>query len=276
LSEEEKKITEAEEPITEKEEKATKEEEKITIGTMFWVLVVVAIVALTALFVLSDELQGLLNQVIGIIYGFEDAPVILGFVFFGIMIVQSIVLPIPSELTLVAGGTAYAAAFPTNLGLALLMSAIIGYIGSICGALLLFYLGRKGGRPVVIKLLGKSSMNFVDNWFKRWGGWAVGLSRLLPIIFFDPISLVSGATDIKFKHYIYGTLAGTVPRAIFYCGIGVGVVGAAGLTEESFTLILFIIICFGLIMLLVYWLLFRRYAKQPQQIKNNKEEASSA
>lgn len=78
---------------------------------------------------------------------------------------------------------------------------------------------------------------------------------------------------MKFKHYIYGTLVGTIPRSIFYCGLGVGVVGAAGLTEDTFTLILLVIIGVGLIMLFVYYMMFRRYAKQ--QEKKNQEVPST-
>jgi uncharacterized membrane protein YdjX (TVP38/TMEM64 family) len=256
--------------LAQEKEQVTKE--KITIGTMFWILVILAIGALTVLFIFSHTVQGLLMSVVDFINSFTD-PVLLGLVFFGIMIIQSLALPIPSEAVLMAGGFAFGSVFVDNLGLALLASSIVGYIGSICGALILFYLGRKGGRPLVIKVLGKSGMAFVDNWFIRWGGWAVGLGRLLPIIFFDPISLVAGATDIRFKHYIYGSLAGTVPRVIFYCGLGAGIMGTVGLTEDAFTIILLIIIAVGLIMLLIYWLMFRRYAKQQEK---KKEEVSSA
>jgi uncharacterized membrane protein YdjX (TVP38/TMEM64 family) len=258
--------------LAQEKAQVTEPEEKITIGTMFWIMVILAIGALTVLFVFSHTVQGLLKSVVDFIGTFTD-PIILGLVFFGIMIVQALALPIPSEATLMAGGAAYASVYATNLGLALVVSSIIGYIGSIVGSIILFYLGRKGGRPLVKKVLGKSGMAFVDNWFIRWGGWAVGLGRLLPFIFFDPISLVGGATDMKFKHYMYGTLAGTVPRALFYCGMGVGVVGTTGLTEDAFTIILLIIIGVGLIMLAVYYFMFRRYAKQQEK---KKEEVSSA
>ncbi|MHA1652141.1 MAG: TVP38/TMEM64 family protein [Candidatus Helarchaeota archaeon] len=238
------------------------EEEKITIGTMFWILVVLAIAALTVLFFFSDTVNTILMASIDFIGSFTD-PFILGLVFFGIMIVQSIAVPIPSELCLIAGGIAYAAVYATNLGIALLISATIGYAASLIGALILFYLGRKGGRPLVIKFIGKSNMNFVDNWFQKWGGWAVGLGRLLPVVFYDPISLVAGATDMEVKHYTYGTLAGTVPRVIFYCGIGVGIVTT--ISEDLFNLVLLIIVAVGLVLLFVYWYLFQRYARKEEE-----------
>jgi len=238
------------------------EEEKITIGTMFWILVVLAIAALTVLFFFSDTVNTILTASIDFIKSFTD-PLIIGLVFFGIMIVQSIAVPIPSELCLITGGIAYAAVYTTNLGIALLISATIGYAASLIGALLLFYLGRKGGRPLVIKFIGKSNMNFVDNWFQKWGGWAVGLGRLLPVVFYDPISLVAGATDMEVKHYTYGTLAGTVPRVIFYCGIGVGIVTT--ISEDLFNLVLLIIVAVGLVLLFVYWYLFQRYARKEEE-----------
>ncbi len=229
---------------------------------MFWILVICAIGALIVLFFFSDTVHNLLMITIEWIEGFsEKGPLILGLVFFGVMILQSLAVPIPSEVCLVAGGVAFAALYSTTI--ALLISALIGYAASILGALMLFYLGRKGGRPLVVKFLGESDLNFVDNWFQKWGVWAVLFGRLLPVIFYDPISLVSGATDLNVKHYLYGTLTGTVPRVIFYCGMGVGIVVSA--TQNLFDLILIIIVVVGLILLFVYWLLFRRYAKKEEE-----------
>lgn len=244
-------------------------EEKITIGTMFWILVILAIAAITILFFFSDTVHGWLMWTVEFIKSFDN-PLLLSLIFFVVMVIQSVAVPIPSELCLVAGGVAFAAIY-NNLWLALLISALIGYASSMVGALILFYLGRKGGRPLVIKFLGKSNMDFVDNWFKKWGVWAVGLGRLLPVIFYDPISLVAGATDMNVKYYIYGTLAGTVPRVIFYCGLGVGIVTT--LSEQLFDIILIIIIAGGLVLLLIYWLMFRRYAKGGEKWK---EEVSNS
>ncbi|MFX1293605.1 MAG: TVP38/TMEM64 family protein [Promethearchaeota archaeon] len=240
----------------------SEEKEKITIGTMFWILIILAIVVLTVLFFFSDIVEAWLLATVEFIKNFSD-PFVLSLIFFSIMVLQSLAVPIPSELCLIAGGIAYAAIYPTNIGLALAIAAIIGYVASIVGAMILFYLGRKGGRPLVIKLLGESNMNFVDNWFKKWGGWAVGLGRLLPVVFYDPISLVGGATDMEIKHYIYGTLAGTVPRVFFYCSLGIGIVAIA--TEAIFNVILIIIVGVALVLLLVYWFLFKRYAKKEEE-----------
>lgn len=231
---------------------------------MFWILVILAIGALIVLFFFSDTVHGILIATIDWISQFStEGPLILGLVFFGVMVLQSLAVPIPSELCLVAGGLAFAAIYDTVP--ALIIAVIIGYAASIVGAIILFYLGKKGGRPLVIKLLGKSNMDFVDNWFRKWGGWAVGLGRLLPVIFYDPISLVAGATDMKVKHYFYGTLAGTVPRVFFYCGLGVGIVAIA--TQTLFDIILIIIVAVGLVLLLIYWLVFRRYAKKEAEKK---------
>ncbi len=252
------------------------EEQKTTIGTMFWILVILAIGALTVLFFLSDTIQGISATIVNFITNFTD-PLLIGLVFFGIMVVQSIAVPIPSEGVLIVGGLAFYTYYDGiggNIWVGFTLASLIGYAGSIVGAIMLFYLGRKGGRPLVIKLLGKSNMNFVDNWFQRWGVWAVGLGRLLPVIFYDPISLVGGATDMGFKHYIYGTLVGTVPRVLFYCGIGaiLGVSNVPAITENLFTIILVIVICIGLILLFIYWLMFRRYAKE-QKVKKEEEIA---
>ncbi|NVM31704.1 MAG: TVP38/TMEM64 family protein [Candidatus Helarchaeota archaeon] len=241
----------------------SKKGEKITVGTMFWILVICAMAALVVLFFFSNTVHALLLATINWIGAFIGwGPFILGLVFFGIMILQSLAVPIPSELCLLAGGVAFAAIYDTAI--AILVSATIGYGASILGAIMLFYLGRKGGRPLVVKFLGESDLNFVDNWFQKWGVWAVLFGRLLPVIFYDPISLVSGATDIKVKYYMYATLAGTVPRVIFYCGLGAIVGFLATETQAIFDIILIIIVAVGLLFLLIYWLLFQRYARSEE------------
>ncbi|MCJ7720894.1 VTT domain-containing protein, partial [Candidatus Bathyarchaeota archaeon] len=97
---------------------------------------------------------------------------------FGMMIIQALAIPIPSELVLIAGGLAFA--FPFGW--------IVGALGSIVAALISFYISKKGGRSLAIKLVGENGIRFADNWFNRWGSWAVLLGRFAPFIPFDAIS----------------------------------------------------------------------------------------
>jgi uncharacterized membrane protein YdjX (TVP38/TMEM64 family) len=129
---------------------------------------------------------------------------------FGMMIIQAIAIPVPSELVLIAGGLAFE--FPFGW--------IVGALGSIVAAMLGFYISRKGGRTLAIRFVGKKGIKFADNWFNRWGIWAVLLGRFAPFIPFDAISYSAGLTTMKLKNFMIPTIIGTVPRTLFYTSLG--------------------------------------------------------
>lgn len=129
---------------------------------------------------------------------------------FGMMIIQALAIPIPSELVLIAGGLAFA--FPFGW--------IVGALGSIVAALISFYISKKGGRSLAIKLVSEKGIRFADNWFNRWGSWAVLLGRFAPFIPFDAISYSAGLTTMKLKSFMIPTIIGTLPRTLFYTSLG--------------------------------------------------------
>jgi len=131
--------------------------------------------------------------------------------FFIVMILQAIIVFIPSEAILILGGTSYG----------LFWGSIIGGFGVLGGAVVAFYLSRRLGRPIAEKLVGKTWLTFADKWFDKYGGWAVLVGRILPFVPFDAISYGAGLTKIDFKTYILATFIGSFPRAIFYSYLGV-------------------------------------------------------
>ena len=129
---------------------------------------------------------------------------------FAMMVIQALAIPIPSELVLIAGGLAFA--FPFGW--------LVGALGSIVAAIVSFYISKKGGRSLAIKLVGEKGINFADNWFSRWGTWAVLLGRFAPFIPFDAISYGAGLTSMKLKNFMIPTMIGTLPRTLFYTSLG--------------------------------------------------------
>ncbi|MBS7288010.1 MAG: TVP38/TMEM64 family protein [Candidatus Freyarchaeota archaeon] len=180
--------------------------------------------------------------------------------FYAAMVIQAIIAVIPSELILMFGGVTYMFIYwPVNLvkgfDYALLMTALVGGVGELTGAVAGFYIARIVGRPVVAKWeeaararngnpnaekLGRveraiiltlgDAVTIADNWLERWGAVAVLLMRLAPPIPFDAVSYGAGLTKIKFKPFIAATAVGSFPRALMYAYIGKR-------TYESFVLI---------------------------------------
>ena len=190
---------------------------------------------------------------------------------FGMMIIQALAIPIPSELVLIAGGLAFE--FPFGW--------LVGALGSIAAALVGFFVSRKGGRSLAIKLVGEKGINFADNWFNRWGVWAVLLGRFAPFIPFDAISYSAGLTKMKLKNFMIPTMIGTLPRTLFYTYLGTyfGVtfqelIDHYKLTGEippslqdmvsSFNYVLLAVVAVIAAIFVVYWIVTKRYIDEKE------------
>lgn len=190
---------------------------------------------------------------------------------FGMMIIQALAIPIPSELVLIAGGLAFA--FPFGW--------IVGALGSIVAALISFCISKKGGRSLAIKLVGENGIRFADNWFNRWGSWAVLLGRFAPFIPFDAISYGAGLTTMKLKSFMIPTIIGTLPRTLFYTSLGsfFGVTfqqliesyretGEIPVELQSmvsqFNYVLLAVVAVIAVVFVVYWLVTTRYTRKKE------------
>lgn len=127
-----------------------------------------------------------------------------------VMIVQTLIAPIPSEALLMFAG----AVMPLQDVL------VFGGLGLIVGSVIAFYIARKGGRPIVVKLLGEKWTKLMDDWVTTNGTKAILLTRVVPIIPFDLVSYVSGITPLKFQNYLAATILGAIPRIIFFAYVG--------------------------------------------------------
>jgi len=223
------------------------------------VFLLVAVVSLTLLFIPELVYEILIWVIKTFQYG--GLPLL-----FFMMIIQALAIPIPSELVLIAGGLAFG----------LLFGWLVGALGSIVAALLGFLISRWGGRSLAIRLVGKKGIKFADNWFDRWGAWAVLLGRFAPFIPFDAISYSAGLTKMKLRNFMIPTVIGTLPRAFFYAFLG----GYFGVTFQeliayyeqykeipaelqgplsTFNYVLLAAVLGLAIILVVYWLVTRRY-----------------
>jgi len=227
------------------------------------VIVFLLVIAVSVILFIFPEF--VIDILIVVIKSFEAGGLPL---LFGMMVIQAIAIPIPSELVLIAGGLA----FPFPFGW------IVGAIGSIVAAIVSFYISKKGGRSLAIKLVGEKGIHFADNWFSRWGSWAILLGRFAPFIPFDAISYSAGLTTMKLKSFLIPTIIGTLPRTLFYTYLGtyVGITFDALIEAYDKTgeipanlqdmvsqfnyVLLAAVIAIGLIFI-VYTLVTRRYSK---------------
>ncbi|QEE16945.2 TVP38/TMEM64 family protein [Promethearchaeum syntrophicum] len=137
------------------------------------------------------------------------------FIFLFLMVLQSLIAPIPSELVLLSGAMIFG----------FWWGVILGIIGSMLSAAITYYVSNRGGRSILEATgekigLADRMISIMDEWIENWGFWAIVIGRAVPVIMFDPVSYAAGISNIKPKHYYIATLIGSVPRAIFYAYLG--------------------------------------------------------
>jgi len=143
------------------------------------------------------------------------------FLFLGFMLIQSIAMPIPSEVVLLSSGMIWL--FQGGL--------ILGFIGSMMSGTMAYFIARKGGTPIVEKFVGKENVETLDIYIKKYGGLAIFIARAFPFMAYDPISYISGMLKVEKKVYFLATLVGSIIRAAFYAFLGNSIVGSYDLLE---------------------------------------------
>lgn len=99
-----------------------------------------------------------------------------------LMAIESACIPLPSEIIMPFAGYLVSTGRFTLIG-----AATAGALGCNIGSALAYWVGARGGRPMVEKwgryiLLSPHDMALADRFFARWGGPAVFIARLLPVV----------------------------------------------------------------------------------------------
>jgi membrane protein DedA with SNARE-associated domain len=130
--------------------------------------------------------------------------------YFGIyvlMILESMVIPIPSELVMPFAG--FLAADGTfNFWLVVLFSTL----GSITGSLISYYIGKYGGEKIVLKygkymFLDVHDLKKTEKWFKKSGEKTIFIGRLIPVVR-HLISIPAGIGKMDIKKFCIYTVLG--------------------------------------------------------------------
>ncbi len=205
---------------------------------------------------------------------FVNPVFLLGFIgillFIVIMAVQGLIVPIPSEIVLLATGMIWG----------ILLGGFMGVIGSMAAGMLCYYISKRGGRPLAEKFVGEKAINLADDFIHKYGIWAILIARFLPFIAFDPISYASGLVDMDIKKYSLGTFIGSFPRAFFYSWLGwsLGIrppinfvdlpISQINAQSEFFNNVLLIILVVLIIMFISYYIIAKYYEKKKLEDKS--------
>jgi membrane protein DedA with SNARE-associated domain len=139
---------------------------------------------------------------------------------FGLMLVESCGIPMPSEVIMPFSGFLVA-----DGRLALWAIVIVGTLGNVVGSLLAYWIGYKGGRPLIEKygkyiLISKHDLDMADRWFARFGDLTVFFGRLLPVVR-TYISFPAGISKMNWKKFTAYTFLGALPWSLLFGWLGV-------------------------------------------------------
>lgn len=129
---------------------------------------------------------------------------------FSLMLLQSIIAPIPAFLITLSN----AAIFGWVWG------AVLSWSSAMVGAVLCFYIAKVLGRDVVEKITSKKALDTTDAFFERYGKHTIIVCRLLPFVSFDLISYAAGLTSMRFWGFFLATGIGQLPATLVYSYFG--------------------------------------------------------
>ena len=153
------------------------------------------------------------NYVIELINKFGYFGMFLG------MVLEAVIIIIPSELILATGGIL------AGRGIfSFWMSFFIGLLGSVFCAIVIYAMGYFGGYAFVNKygkyfFMKEEDIRKSDTWFDKYGLIAAAIGRNIPIIR-TLISLPVGIARLSFKKFLIYTTLGSIPWTFVFVYFG--------------------------------------------------------
>jgi membrane protein DedA with SNARE-associated domain len=136
-----------------------------------------------------------------------------------LMAIESACIPLPSEIIMPFSG------YLVSTGqMNLWLVGIAGAVGCVLGSLVAYWVGSKGGRPLIEKygrfvLVSPHDLDLADRWFANYGEIIVFVSRLLPAIR-TFIAFPAGVARMNLKRFVIYTFAGSLPWCLGLAYIG--------------------------------------------------------
>ena len=183
---------------------------------------------------------------------------------FGLMVLESSSLPVPSEVILPFSGY-----LVSNGQLDFYITILISTVAATIGSLIDYYLGFKGTQALSKRrvlgriLFSKDQLTFASNWFNKYGALTIFLARLIPGIR-TLISFPAGAAKMPLPKFLIFTTAG----CLLWNGILIYVgyyLGSNWTQVAGFLHYILIAVLVALTTLIAVYLLMRRRKKYKKE-----------
>lgn len=157
------------------------------------------------------------NYVLNLIHNFGYFGMFIG------MILEAVIIIIPSELILATGGILAGQGIFSFWG-----AFLTGLLGSVFCAIIIYYMGYFGGKEFTKKygkyfFMKNNEVEKSNSWFDKYGLIAACIGRNVPIVR-TLVSLPIGVARLSFKKFLLYTTLGSIPWTFVfvYCGYALG------------------------------------------------------
>lgn len=135
------------------------------------------------------------------------------------MVLEAVIIIIPSELVLATGGILASRkifTFP--------LAFLTGLLGSVFCAIAIYFMGYFGGKPFIQKYgkyfwMKEEDIEKSDSWFSKYGLFGALIGRNFPIIR-TLISLPIGIMRLSFSKFLIYTTIGSIPWTFIFVYVG--------------------------------------------------------
>lgn len=186
-----------------------------------------------------------------------------------LLVAENLFPPIPSEVVLPLAGFLVGRGDLNFFGALAAATA-----GSTAGALILYAMGRWGGRRLVLRYgrwlrVDRPRLARAEGWFTRWGDWVVFVARVVPVAR-SVVSIPAGTAKMPLARFLILTTLGSAAWNALLIGAGV-ILGANWSTVQnwvgSYSNVVLIVAAVGIAAFLV----FRHYRRDKRDNEGEKD-----
>ena len=177
------------------------------------------------------------------------------------------VFPAASEVVMLYAGAVAAGVFPgthhvtlfgakVGFGIgAFIVMALAGTLGYFAGAIIGWWIGLRGGRPL-LESHGRwlhvtpERLDRAEAWFKRWGNFGVLVGRVTPVVR-SFVSIPAGIFEMRLAPYALYTVVGSAVWAFAIAGVGYGLGSSYKSFDNGFKYVEYAIVA-GVLVLAAY------------------------
>jgi membrane protein DedA with SNARE-associated domain len=177
------------------------------------------------------------------------------------------VFPAASEVMMLYAGAVAAGVFPgthhvslfgakVGFGIgAFIVMALAGTLGYFVGALIGWWIGLRGGRPLLERRgrwlhVTPERLDRAEVWFQRWGNFGVLIGRVTPVVR-SFVSIPAGIFEMRLAPYALYTVVGSAVWAFAIAGVGYGLGSSYKSFDNGFKYVEYAIVA-GVLVLAAY------------------------